>query len=65
MEIFGADFFDWLCDSSDVNKAFKLDEVADLRSIQHSALCSKTENKNPEAPFYLKPLAKPTESCWF
>ena len=23
-------FFDWLCDGSDVNEAFKLDEVADL-----------------------------------
>ena len=30
MEILGADFFDWLCDGSDVNEAFKLDEVADL-----------------------------------
>ena len=30
MEILGANFFDWLCDGSDVNEAFKLDEVADL-----------------------------------
>ena len=30
MQILGADFFDWLCDGSDVNEAFKLDEVADL-----------------------------------
>ena len=30
MEILGADFFDWLCDGSDVNEAFKLDDVADL-----------------------------------
>ena len=30
MKILGADFFDWLCDGSDVNEAFKLDEVADL-----------------------------------
>ena len=28
---------------------------------KYAALCSKTENKNPDAPFYLKPLAKPTE----
>ena len=30
MEILGADFLDWSCDGSDVNEAFKLDEVADL-----------------------------------
>ena len=29
-EILDADFFDWLCDGSYVNEAFKLDEVADL-----------------------------------
>ena len=29
-EILGADFCDWLCDGSDVNEAFKLDEIADL-----------------------------------
>ena len=23
-------FFDWLCDGSDVNEAFKMEEVADL-----------------------------------
>ena len=32
---------------------------------KYTALCSKTENKNPDTPFYLKTLAKPTESCWF
>ena len=30
MEILGADFVDWICDGTDVNEAFKLDEVADL-----------------------------------
>ena len=30
MEIIGADFVDWICDGTDVNEAFKLDEVADL-----------------------------------
>ena len=30
MEILGANFADWICDGADVNKAFKLDEVADL-----------------------------------
>ena len=30
MEIFGADFVDWICDGADVNEAFYLDEVADL-----------------------------------
>ena len=30
MEIFGAEFVDWICDGADVNEAFKLDEVANL-----------------------------------
>ena len=30
MEIIGAYFVDWICYGTDVNEAFKLDEVADL-----------------------------------
>ena len=32
---------------------------------KYTALCPKTENQNPDAPFYLKQLANPTETCWF
>ena len=54
MEILGADFLDWLCDGSDVNEAFKMDEVADLNlpsdlpttSGQHTGnICSTKDRR--------------------
>ena len=47
MEILGADFFDWLCDGSDVNEAFKLDEVADL-NLPSDLICLTQVDSTPE-----------------
>ena len=50
MEILGANFFDWLCDGSDVNEAFKLDEVADLNLPSDLPTTSGQRTGNKRAP---------------